>query len=87
MLDLKIDSLTLRVDDADRQEHRIRPITTRVLSALVDRLGEQVSQSSDIDRLSARPVNLNLSQTSDEQAARSIANAVLEVLAPKLGVY
>ncbi|HEV2962504.1 MAG TPA: hypothetical protein VG649_11805 [Candidatus Angelobacter sp.] len=83
MLDIKIDSLRINMENAAGYEHRIRPIATRAAAILADRLGDY-GGAREVDSLQASPVNVNLGTASDEEAARKIADAWLEALALKL---
>jgi hypothetical protein len=90
-LDLRIESLRIDIAGASGHEHRIHRIASRAAAIFGERLSERGSgpseaQSADIDALEARPVGMDLNTTSDEQAARSIANAWLDALALKLNV-
>lgn len=92
MLDLTIERLHLQVENAAGQEHRIRPITNRAVTILAERLGERwaigerIPDMKNIESLSIPPMSFNLNRMSDEQAATSIANAMLEVLNLKLEI-
>lgn len=92
MFDLTIEHLQLNIENATGQEHRIRPITTRAVTILSDRLGErwavkeQMLNIQNLESLSVPPVKLTLQQMSDEQAANAIAQAILEALILKLGI-
>jgi hypothetical protein len=86
MLELKIDQLNLNIQSAAGHEHRIQPIAARAAVIFAARLNERwpdgggYPDSGSIDSLSAPPLNLNLNDVSDEQAAHEIATAWLEAL-------
>ena len=89
MLDLKIDRLQIEINDAAGHEHRIGGIAQRaaaLFAAQIDlRYGDgRLYPSQSVGSFGARPVSLDLSRTSDEHAAQSIAGAWLEALALRL---
>ena len=92
MIDLRIEQLNLRVNGADGQEHRIQPIVQRALTVLAEEVGERwdiqerLSFVRNLEDLNVPPVNLNLSQQSDDQVANHVARAILDALAIKLKV-
>lgn len=80
MFDLKIEKLSLNIENAAGHEHRVEPIARRAVALLAERLnslhgGDEWASGKTLDTLSASPVDLNLNQMSDEQAAESIARA------------
>ena len=89
MLDLKIDRLRIEINDAAGHEHRIGGIAERAAALFAQqidiRYGDGRSYPSrNAGSVAARPVSLDLSRTSDEQASRSIAKAWLDALALRL---
>jgi hypothetical protein len=74
------------MDNAAGHEHRIQPIAARAAVIFAARLHERWADdgghpaSGSLDSLSATPLNLNLNDISDEQAAYEIATAWLEAL-------
>ena len=89
MLDLKIDSLNLNIENGAGQEHRIQPIALSAVTILADRLSEREaagirSGGVTVEDLNAAPVSLDLNKVSNHQAAEQIANAWLEALALRL---
>jgi hypothetical protein len=89
MADLDIRSLSLNIENASGCEHRVQTIAARAAALFATWLDERVADSGpsasvSVESLSALPVSLNLSSTSDEQAANDIANAWLEAVALKL---
>jgi hypothetical protein len=83
MLDVKIDCLRINVENAAGHEHRIRPIAQRAAQIFAGRLGEYVG-SYNTEELRAASVGLDLGASTDEGAARVIADAWLDALAIKL---
>jgi hypothetical protein len=83
MTDIHIDSLRINFENGAGQEHRIRPITERAAAIFADRLIDYEGTRS-LEILRASPVSVNLAATSNEDAARMIARAWLEVLALKI---
>ena len=89
MLDLKIESLRIDMGNAAGHEHRMHRIASRAAAIFGERLGERVKDSTgaaEVEGLNARPVDVNLNHTSDEQAARAIAESWLEALALRLKI-
>ena len=90
--DIKIDRLQLRIDSAAGHEHRIGPIAQRAAALLAERIDERwkaahrVSSDQHQQSITAAPLNMNLNNVSDEQAAGEIANAWLDALSVRLGV-
>lgn len=90
MLNFKIDRLILSIEDAGGQEHRIRPIAVRAAALFAESLDEYcaetpgLSGSGNLANLSAAAVDVDLSTTTDEHAAQSIARAWLDALALRL---
>jgi hypothetical protein len=88
MLDLKIGHLILNIANATGHEHRIRPIAERAAALFAEgslKFLEREYLGSDVfESLGGAPVDLNLHSTSDEQAARAIADAWLQAMALKL---
>jgi hypothetical protein len=86
MLELKIDHLNLNIQNAAGHEHRLQPITARAAMIFAARLHECWADgggdldSGSLDSLSASPLNLNLNDVSDEQAAHEIATVWLAAL-------
>jgi hypothetical protein len=92
-LDLKIEALRISISNAHGQEHRLHHIALRAAALLGERLAEtlpnagMVSAPKAIDPigvLEARPVNLNLNATGNDQAASAIANAWLQAVSPRV---
>lgn len=84
--DFTIDCLRFEINDAAGHEHRIQPIALRAAEILSARLEQQSAgagrySSAWLDAVSAPSVNLDLSRTSNEQAANTIARAWLAALA------
>jgi hypothetical protein len=89
--DFTIDCLRFEINDAAGHEHRIQPIAMRAAEVLAARLDQQYGGAGSkaygrLDNLSAPSVNLDLSRTSNEQAANLIARAWLAALALHLEV-
>jgi hypothetical protein len=89
MLDLRIESLRIDMSDASGHEHRIHEIASRAALIFGERLSERFGENPSlspaaVDGLQAKPVEMNLNHTSDERAARSIADSWLEALALRL---
>ena len=89
MLDLKIDRLQLEINNAAGHEHRIGPIAQRAAALLAEHIDIQYREGrarleGNIVGVTAQPVNVDLNRTSDEQAARTVADAWLDALAMRL---
>lgn len=89
--DFTIDCLRFEIHNAAGYEHRIQPIALRAAEILAAELGQQYAGArskrySRRDAVSAPSVNLDLSRTSDEQAANLIARGWLATLALHLEV-
>ena len=88
MFDLKIERLRLTIQNAAGHEHRIQPIAVRALELLAHQLdGPNTSFVSgrQFDVVTARPIDLDLSQVSDEQAAEGIASVWANALTARTG--
>jgi hypothetical protein len=83
VFDLKIERLRLTIQNAAGHEHRIQPIAMRALELLAHQLDGLSGRQ--LDTLTARPIDLNLSHVSDEQAAEGIANAWANALTARTG--
>jgi hypothetical protein len=89
-MDIDIESLRLDIDGAAGHEHRIRPIASQAAEILAARLQEAqerglARRGHEAPRLSAGSVQVDLSRTSNEAAARSIAAAWMNALTVRLG--
>jgi hypothetical protein len=90
MLDLIIKELRLNMDNAAGHEHRLQPIAARAAVVFATRLherwadGQGYLSSGSLDSLSAAPLNFNLNDMSDEEAAEAIASTWINALALKL---
>jgi hypothetical protein len=89
LLDLDIECLRMEIRDAAGHESRLQGIARRAAELLAERLeilygsgGTPPPQS--VATLKARPVSLDLNRTSDENAARAVADAWLDSLAMRL---
>ncbi len=85
MLDLEISQLSLSIENAVGHEHRIHPIMLRAGAILAQRIeekyGEAGAAAADGAELKGADVQLDLSRTSNEQAAQAIAAAWLAAFA------
>lgn len=90
MIDLKIDQLRLNIEGAAGHEYRVRPIVSRAIALLPDRLerqlGKQPPGTNNLDALQVPPLRLDLRAAGDEQAAQALADAIVEALVLKLAV-
>jgi len=90
MFDLQIESLHLHIENAVGHEHRLQPIALRAVALLAERLAEraelgtQLPGGTKLAELSARPLDLNLNDLGDEQAAEGVAGAWATALASAL---
>jgi hypothetical protein len=88
MLELKIDRLVLNVANGAGHEHRFGPIAERAAALFAEgalKLFERETARPDVfGSLRGDSVNLNLNSSSNEQAARAIADAWMQALALKL---
>jgi hypothetical protein len=90
MLDLEISQLNLSIENAAGHEHRIHPIALRAGQILAQRIEEKYGESgaaaaADRAELTGSDVQLDLSRTSNEQAAQAIAAAWLAAFALHMG--
>ncbi len=92
MIDLTIERMNLGFDVASGQEHRARPIAQRAVEILARRLDERwliqerLPRVVSVDALEVPEVQLDLPRLTDEQAAETIASALADALALKLGL-
>jgi hypothetical protein len=90
MLDFQISRLALAFENSSGHEHRMQPIALRAAALLAEQFSArydaegQLSRSVYLDAITAPALSIDLDRTSDEQAARQIAGAWLEALAPHL---
>lgn len=89
MLDLKIERLKIEINNAAGHEHRMGGIAERAAALFAQQIDIRYGEGNayparDVAVVSGRPVDLDLSRTSDEYAARSIAGAWLDALALRL---
>ncbi len=84
MSDLEIQHLRLTFRNAQGHEHRIAPIAERAMAMLAERMDERARRAASAPPDSAPPVQVDLTTTGDEQAARQIADACLDALALRL---
>lgn len=83
MFDLEIDNLRLTLVNAAGHEHRVASIAERAMALLADRLDARAAKGAALaGRLNgqSRGMSLDLSNTSDEQAAEHVADACLNTL-------
>jgi hypothetical protein len=84
-----IDSLAVTIDNAAGHEHRIGAIAARAADIFAQRLSDRLDGSArpwtrkSIEGLPHVPL-FDLGLMSDEEAARQIASAWLDAVAPKL---
>lgn len=84
-----IDSLAVTIDNAAGHEHRIGAIAARAAEMFAQRLSDRLNGSAwpwspnSIEGLAHVPL-FDLGLMSDEEAAREIASAWLDAVAPKL---
>ena len=83
MLDVKIGCLRIEMEGAAGHEHRVRPIASRAAQILAQRLQEQTGSYS-LEGMQAPAVSLDLNSSTDEDAARAIANSWLQAVAMRL---
>jgi len=87
MTELTIDLLKLNLENGAGHEHRVGPITERAVGLLTEKLGiylESSTSRSALFKTLNGAADLNLSATSDEQAAQVIADAWLQALILRL---
>jgi hypothetical protein len=88
MLDLKIDRLILTIANGAGHEHRVRPVVERAVALFAEgslKLLEREAVRQDVfESLGGGSMELNLNSTSNEQAARAIADGWLQAMALKL---
>jgi hypothetical protein len=84
-LDLNVSRLALTVENSAGHEHRIRPIAARAAEIFSERISglcpsvDPASRTGHLDALIAPGLSLDLARSSDEQVAKQIAGAWLEV--------
>ena len=87
-MDIDIELLQLTIDDAAGHEHRIRPIAMRAAQILAERLQEREGRlpgrGSQLPRVHAGALRVDLNRMNNERAALSIATAWIEALTVKL---
>jgi hypothetical protein len=89
-MNLAISRLVVNFENAHGHEHRIQAIASRAVGAFAEHIASRLIgsgslfRSTSIEALQAPAVALDLDRTSDEQAARRIAGAWFEALAPHL---
>lgn len=85
MTELHVDRIRLTVHGAEGQEHRLAPLGERTAAALQGLLAERPLGSAEVAHLAPQPVELDLALTSDEEAARRLAEGIYSALALRLG--
>jgi hypothetical protein len=92
MTDLSIDVLRLDLGGATGHEHRLATVAARALERLAERLGQRwpdtyrAGGTAVVEALSVHAEPIDWERTSDDEAARRVADALFEALAPKLGI-
>jgi hypothetical protein len=90
MVDLTIDLLRLKLENADGHEHRVGPIAERAAALFAEKaalsLKLQASRSAVLESLASQPIDLDLNGTSNEQAASVIAEAWFQALTLRLKI-
>ena len=88
MLDLEIDSLVLTITNGAGHEHRIGAISERAAALFAEGalklLERESARSEKLDILEGGSLDLSLNSISNEQAARAIADGLLQAMALKL---
>jgi hypothetical protein len=88
-LEVRIGRLGLELDGTAADERRARSIAERAVAVLAERLGERRPAggwaAASIGRLRVRVGTLDLDAEGEEQAADTIASAVVEALVVRLG--
>jgi hypothetical protein len=88
MLDLKVDRLILTIANGTGHEHRVGPIAERAVALFAEGalklLEREQGRSDTFGSLDGGSMELNLNLTSNEQAARTIADGWLRAMALKL---
>jgi hypothetical protein len=87
MVDVFIDTLSLRIVGGPRHQHRVEPIVRQAASLLTARLRDLASstepaRSVRVGVLTAPRQQLDLAATTDAEAAEQIASAWLDAIAP-----
>lgn len=89
---LEVSRLVVNFENAHGHEHRIHAIASRAATAFAEHVeprlaaSDSLPRSLDVEALEAPAVSLDLNHTSDEQAARQIADAWFDALALHLKV-
>jgi hypothetical protein len=91
VLDLTIESLHLHLEDGRGQQDRVRSISTRAMSLLLERLDlwtaeGRLDSARKLGSIAVPPLTVDLKQRSDEQVAQSIAAALEQAVARHLKV-
>lgn len=90
VVEVKIDSLSLNIENVAGHEHRIQPIAVHAAARFAEQLQERLAEgrrvpvSRDIAALHAEPLGLSLAHMSDDQAAERVATAWLTALVSTL---
>ncbi len=92
MANVKIERLSLSMQGAPGQEHRIGAVAGRAANVFAARFDERLKQAGrlpatlDIGSLTAAPARVDLHLMSDNEAANAIAGAWLDAVALKLKI-
>jgi hypothetical protein len=91
MTDLKVDVLRLDLGALAGHEHRLAPVAARALELLAELLDQRwpdtyrVSGTSVVEALLVHGEPIEWDRSSDEQAAREVADTLFEAITAKLG--
>lgn len=91
-LNLTIDRIRIRIEDAGGQEHRLRAISARTATLLQELVQQRLVEAGvevagrSVGYLAAAPVRGDLMRETDEDVARRLAEAVYVALSTKLGI-
>jgi hypothetical protein len=88
VLDLKISNLALAIENSSGHDHRLQPIALRAATLLAEQFsarygaGGRLPRSVQLDAITAPALSIDLGRTSDEHAARQIADAWFAAVTP-----
>lgn len=91
-INLAIERLRIRIEDAGGQEHRLRAISTRTAAILQELIQQRMVEAGieverrRIPQLSADSVRADLVREGDDVVARRLAEAAYLALATALGI-
>ena len=89
-LELEIEDLQIAFDGAADQQHRVAGISRRAMAILEEVVSQNLLQlevgagGRSLPRVRAKPVEVDLTQSGDDQVARLVAQAIYAALLEQL---